>query len=397
MSDLDTFRAQTRQWLEAHCPASMRTPIVSDEMVWGGSAIEFKTEEQRLWFERMREMRWLAPDWPREYGGAGLSPQQMRVLESEMRRLGCRQPQYNLGMWMLAPVLLELGTHEQKKEHLIPMAEGRCRWCQGFSEPNAGSDLASLRTRAEVDGDDFIVNGAKIWTSYGDRADWMYALVRTDPQARKQQGISFVLIDMKTPGVSVKPIELISGKSSFCEVFFDNVRVPRRQLVGQLNDGWTVAKKLLQHERAAMSRFSEGGAPSHDPLEVARPFLFDDGGALREPELRARLAAVMMDAQAFALTHRRITEQALARRDVSAPGAIMKLVQTEQEVAKYELLMAALGGQALGWEGEGADAAALEVTRSWLLSKTYTIAGGSSEIQLNLIARRVLGLPEGRE
>ena len=396
MSELETFRAQTRQWLEDNCPASMRTPIVGDEMVWGGSSVEFKTEDQRLWFERMREKRWLAPDWPREYGGGGLSPQQMRVLESEMRRLGCRQPQYNLGMWMLAPVLLELGTHEQKKEHLVPMAEGRCRWCQGFSEPNAGSDLASLRTRAEVDGDDFIVNGAKIWTSYGDRADWMYALVRTDPGARKQQGISFVLIDMRSPGVSVKPIELISGKSSFCEVFFDNVRVPRRQLVGALNDGWTVAKKLLQHERAAMGKFTEGGAPSHDPLAVARPFLFDEHGALREPELRARLAGVMMDAQAFALTHRRLTEQAMARQDTGALASIMKLVQTEQEVAKYELLMAAMGSDALSWDGEGRDAAAVEVTRAWLLSKTYTIAGGSSEIQLNLIARRVLGLPEGR-
>lgn len=398
-NDIDTFREQARQWLQAHCPPSMRQPITSEEMVWGSARIEFTSEDQRLWFERMREKRWLAPDWPREYGGAGLSAAQARVLEQEMRRLGCRQPQYNLGMWMLAPVLLELGTPEQKKEHLVPMAEGRCRWCQGFSEPNAGSDLASLRTRAELDGEDFVVNGSKIWTSYGDRADWMYALVRTDPAARKQEGISFLLIDMTLPGVSVKPIELISGKSSFCEVFFDNVRVPRRHLVGGLNRGWAVAKKLLQHERAAMSRFTEGGAPSHDALAVAVPLLQANQGQPGVPELRARLARVAMDAQAFALTHRRLGEMASARQDVSGLAGIMKLVQSEQEAAKYELLMAVLGGDASGWEDDDLDeprARALAVARGWLLSKTFTIAGGSSEIQLNLIARRVLGLPEGK-
>jgi acyl-CoA dehydrogenase len=397
LSDLDTFRAQTRQWLQDHCPASMRTPITADEMLWGGSQLTFKTPDQQQWFEHMRSRGWLAPDWPREYGGAGLSKRENRVLEEEMHALGCRQPQYNLGVWMLAPVLLELGTPEQKLEHLPPMAEGRARWCQGFSEPNAGSDLASLKTAARLDGDDYVVNGSKIWTSYGDLSDWMYALVRTDTSAKKQQGISFLLINMKSAGVSVKPIELISGKSSFCEVFFDNVRVPQRQLVGKLNDGWTVAKKLLAHERAAMSKFTEGGAPSHDPLAAARPWLFDDQNALREPVLRDRLAAVMMDAQAFALTHRRVMEQALAGQDVSGAASIMKLVQTEQEVAKYELLMQAMGGQGLGWEGEGYGSTEHDITRAWLLSKTYTIAGGSSEIQLNLIARRVLGLPEGNK
>ena len=395
MSDIDTFRAQTRQWLQENCPPSMRTPITADEMLWGGSRLAFKTPDQQQWFERMRSRGWLAPDWPLEYGGGGLNKRETRVLEEEMHALGCRQPQYNLGVWMLAPVLLELGTPEQKLEHLPPMAEGRARWCQGFSEPNAGSDLASLKTSARLDGDDYLVNGSKIWTSYGDQSDWMYALVRTDTHAKKQQGISFLLVDMKSPGVSVKPIELISGKSSFCEVFFDNVRVPQRQLVGRLNDGWTVAKKLLAHERAAMSKFTEGGAPSHDPLAAARPWLFDDHGHLQEPVLRDRLAAVMMDAQAFALTHRRVMEQALAGQDVSGPAAIMKLVQTEQEVAKYELLMQALGGQGLGWDGPGYGSTEHDITRAWLLSKTYTIAGGSSEIQLNLIARRVLGLPEG--
>lgn len=393
MSDIEQFRAATRQWLEANCPLSMRQPIVAGEMVWGGSSVEFTSEDQRLWFERMRERGWFAPGWPVEYGGGGLSEQEAHVLEQEMRRLGCRQPQYNLGIWMLAPVLLACGTPEQKREHLLPMAHGRVRWCQGFSEPNAGSDLASLKTRAEPDGDDFIVNGSKIWTSYGDRSDWMYALVRTDPAAKKQQGISFLLIDMKSPGVTVKPIELISGKSSFCEVFFDDVRVPRRHLVGQLNDGWTVAKQLLQHERAAMSKFTEGGVPSHDPLEVGKAYLYGEDGSLREPELRAQLARVLMDAQAFALTHRRVVEEAMAGADVSGPASIMKLVQTEQEVAKYELLVQLLGQRGLGWEGDEFSQDEHDICRHWLLAKTHTIAGGSSEVQLNIIAKRVLGLP----
>lgn len=393
MSDLDTFRAHTRAWLEANCPPSMRQPIVADEMVWGASQVSFTSDEQRLWFERMRERGWFAPGWPVEYGGGGLDRHHERVLEEEMRRLGCRQPQYNLGVWMLAPVLLAHGTPAQKQEHLPPMAQGRMRWCQGFSEPNAGSDLASLKTRAEPDGDDFVVNGSKIWTSDGDHADWMYALVRTDPAAKKQQGISLLLIDMKSPGVTVKPIELISGKSSFCEVFFDNVRVPRRQLVGQLNDGWTLAKQLMQHERAAMSKFAEGGAPSHDPLAVGSPYLRDESGAVHEPELRARLAEVLMDAHAFALTHRRVAEEALAGMDVKGVASTMKLVQTEQEVAKYEVLVQLMGQRGLGWEGDEFSADEHDVCRQWLLAKTYTIGGGSSEVQLNIIAKHVLGLP----
>jgi alkylation response protein AidB-like acyl-CoA dehydrogenase len=393
MSELDDFRAATRAWLEANCPPSMRQPITADEMVWGGSQLVFKHADQRVWFERMRARGWLAPGWPSMYGGGGLDRHQQQVLDEEMRRLHCRQPQYNLGIWMLAPVLLAHGTHEQKLEHLLPMAEGRVRWCQGFSEPNAGSDLASLRTRAELDSDDFVVDGAKIWTSYGNFADWMYALVRTDPTAKKQAGISFLLIDMKSPGVTVKPIELISGKSSFCEVFFDHVRVPRRQLIGRLNDGWTLAKELLQHERAAMSKFAEGAAPSLDPLATVRGWLAENPDETLTPELRTRLAALLMDAQAFALTHRRVGELALAGQDVKGPAAIMKLVQTEQEVAKYALLADVMGQRGLIWEGAPSTGVEHDVCRGWLLAKTYTIAGGSSEVQLNIIAKRVLGLP----
>ncbi len=387
-SHLDHFRSEVRQWLEANCPASMRTPITAAEMVWSGSHVAFTSADQRLWWERMRDRGWFAPGWPKEYGGGGLAPREQRVLEQEMAALGCRQPQYNLGVWMLGPVLLELGTDEHKREHLPGMVRGTVRWCQGFSEPNAGSDLASLRTSAVIDGDEFVVNGQKIWTSYGNVSDWMYALVRTDPAAKKQKGISFVLIDMSSPGITVRPIELISGKSSFCEVFFDNVRVPLRQLVGGLNHGWTVAKKLLDHERAAMSKFTEGGAPSHDALAVAARYLEDAG-----PVWRDRLAAALMDQHAFALAARRLHEAALARADIAGLGVIMKLVQTEQEAAKYELLQQLMGQRGLSWEGDGFSADEHDICRQWLYTKTYTIAGGSSEIQLNLIARRVLGLP----
>lgn len=397
MTELETFKQEVARWLEENCPASMRRPIVSEEMVWGSSKLQFLNEDQRLWFERMRDRGWFAPSWPREYGGGGLSPKEARILETEMARLGCRQPQYNLGVWMLGPVLVEVGTHEQKLEHLVPMMRGEQRWCQGFSEPNAGSDLASLKTSAkrvtDEQGEAYIVNGGKIWTSDGDKGDWMYALVRTDSSSKKQEGISFLLIDMKSPGVTVKPIELISGKSSFCQVFFDNVRVPVRQLVGKEGEGWALAKKLLQHERAAMSKFTEGGAPSHDAVKTALPYMVDEQGQVNDPALRDKLASVLMDAQAFALTHRRVTEKALARQDISGPSSIMKLVQTEQEVAKYELLEQAMGLRGLGWEGDDFSADELDVCRSWLRSKSYTIAGGSTEVQLNIIAKRVLELP----
>ena len=397
MTELETFKQEVAAWLEENCPASMRRPIVSEEMVWGSSKLQFLNEDQKLWFERMRDRGWFAPSWPKEYGGGGLSPKEARILETEMARLGCRQPQYNLGVWMLGPVLVEVGTHEQKLEHLVPMMRGEQRWCQGFSEPNAGSDLASLKTSArrlsDEQGEAYIVNGGKIWTSDGDKGDWMYALVRTSNEGKKQDGISFLLIDMNSPGVTVKPIELISGKSSFCQVFFDDVRVPVRQLVGKEGEGWSLAKKLLQHERAAMSKFTEGGAPSHDALKTALPYLVDEDGRVDEPVLRDKLASVLMDAQAFALTHRRVTEKALARQDVSGPSSIMKLVQTEQEVAKYELLEQAMGLRGLGWEGDDFSAEELDVCRAWLRSKSYTIAGGSSEVQLNIIAKRVLELP----
>ncbi|WP_416138877.1 acyl-CoA dehydrogenase family protein [Halomonas sp. HK25] len=394
MSDIEAFRCETRAWLEANCPESMRTPMPENEMVWGGSQVEFVSQDQRLWFERMRDRGWFCPDWPIEYGGSGLNAEEAAVLEAEMRRLRCRPPQINLGIWMLGPLLLEHGSEEQKRRLLPPMARGEVRWCQGFSEPNAGSDLASLRTRARLESDHFVVDGTKIWTSYGDKSDWMYALVRTDPDAPKHQGISLLLIDMHAEGVSTAPIDLIGGKSSFCQVFFDGVRVARENLVGELNAGWALAKRLLQHERRAMSKFGEISLPTHfDLLSLLREYLPEPQGRA-EQALHLRAIRCRMEEHAFELTQRRMAEEMRAGQDGSDLMAIMKLVHSEQEKEKFEVLLDVLGLRALGWEESSFTDQELALTRAWLGSFAQTIAGGSSEVQLNVIAKRVLGLPE---
>lgn len=396
MSAIDDFRQETRAWLEANCPPSMRTPTPEGELVWGGSKVEFHNEDQRLWFERMRDKGWFCPDWPVEYGGGGLSPAQLAVLESEMRRLKCRPPQINLGIWMLGPVLLEYGSEQQKRDLLTPMARGEVRWCQGFSEPNAGSDLASLKTSARDEGDHFVVNGTKIWTSYGDKSDWMYALVRTDPNAPKHLGISLIVLDMRSPGISVSPIDLISGKSAFCQVFFDNVKVPKSQLIGPLNGGWTLGKSLLQHERKAMSKFGETSLPNHFHLLPLLERYLPEPRSAADQALRARALACAMDEHAYGLTVQRMGEEARSGQDISGLMAIMKLVHSEQDREKFEILLDALGYHALGWEGDAFTSEELAITKAWLNGFALTIAGGASEVQLNVIAKRVLGLPDAK-
>ncbi len=396
MSAIDDFRRETRAWLEANCPPSMRTPTPEGELVWGGSKVEFHNEDQRLWFERMRDKGWFCPDWPTEYGGGGLSPAELAVLESELRRLKCRPPQINLGIWMLGPVLLEYGSEQQKRDLLTPMARGEIRWCQGFSEPNAGSDLASLKTSARDEGDHFVVNGTKIWTSYGDKSDWMYALVRTDPNAPKHLGISLIVLDMRSPGISVSPIDLISGKSAFCQVFFDNVKVPKSQLIGPLNGGWTLGKSLLQHERKAMSKFGETSLPNHFHLLPLLERYLPEPRSVADQALRARALACAMDEHAYALTVQRMGEEARSGQDISGLMAIMKLVHSEQDREKFEILLDALGYHALGWEGDAFTNEELAITKAWLNGFALTIAGGASEVQLNVIAKRVLGLPDAK-
>jgi len=393
MSDeIDTFRAETRVWLEANCPPAMRKPMRSDDDVcWGGRAARFSSPEQKLWLDRMAERGWTVPDWPSAYGGGGLTPAESKALREEMAKLGCRSPLYSFGISMLGPALLKYGTEAQKQEHLPKIARGQIRWCQGYSEPNAGSDLASLATSAIDDGDDFIVNGQKVWTSYADKADWIFCLVRTDKTV-KQGGISFLLFDMASPGVSTKPILLISGYSPFCETFFDDVPVPKANLLGERDKGWDVAKYLLGHEREMISGMGlgVGGGPSLGEIAV-RAIGAEPDGRLDDPVLRARIALFEVRAQAFRAMSERFLDELKAKRTHPAQPSMMKYVGTELNKQRHELMMAAGGSDALEWESERSNGGA--GARAWLRTKANSIEGGTSEVQLNIIAKRILELP----
>lgn len=392
MTDLDTFRAETRAWLEANCPAECRGPVKSDEdRVWGGRNAVFPTPEHKTWLDKMGARGWTAPEWPTEYGGGGLSREEAKVLGSEMRRIGAQAPLASFGVWMLGPALLAFGTEEQKQRFLPEIVRGEIRWCQGYSEPGAGSDLASIQTRAEDRGDHWIVNGQKVWTSYADKADWIFCLVRTDPEAPKHLGISFVLFDMATKGVSTRPITLISGKSPFCETFFDDVRVEKANLVGTLNRGWDVAKALLAHERTMIGAMGEmgGGRPLG---QVATGSIgVDEDGRLDEPMLRARIAELEVDAAAFRLAMERTGDLHKAGQAHPAIASMLKYYGSELNKRRHELLMAAGGSDALEWEGERSRDGAM--ARDWLRTKANSIEGGTSEIQLNIIAKHLLQLP----
>jgi len=394
-ADLARFRAELRAWLEASCPAAMRTPMVDSEQFWGGRRPSFFSDDVRIWFQRMAERGFLAPTWPREYGGAGLSDAEAQILAQEMKALGCRRPMSSLGLWMLGPVLLEYGTEEQRREHLPGIARGEIRWCQGYSEPGAGSDLASLQTRAVRDGDHYVVTGHKVWTSHGDKADWMFCLVRTDPAAPKHDGISFLLIDMASPGIRVEPIRLISGSSPFCETLFDGVRVPVRNLVGRENGGWEIAKKLLQYERSAISHLRDANPDEGESLDaMAKRALGVQGGVIADPVLRDRVIQANLDFLCNRLTLQRSREVAQAGRGVDAASSMFKYYGTELSKRRKELRVVLAGTQGLGWEGDGYTPAELQLTRDWLRSRASSIEGGTTEIQLNIIAKRVLGLPD---
>ena len=391
MDNLDNFRKETRAWLEANCPAEMRRPVQGDEdACWGGRHPVFQSDAQRLWLERMVAKGWTVPEWPREYGGGGLSRDEAKILHQEMRALNCRPPLTSFGISMLGPALLKYGSEEQKREHLPKIARGEIRWCQGYSEPGAGSDLASLQARAEDKGDQFLINGSKIWTSYANKADWIFCLVRTDPGAPKHEGISFVLFDMESAGVSTKPIVLISGASPFCETFFDDVLVPKANLVGKLNKGWDVAKYLLTHERDMIGAMGSTG--DNRPLgQIACDTVGTDNGMLADSFLRGQIAAYEIDAAAFRLTMERVGDMAKVGQAHPAVSSLLKYYGTELNKRRMELLVSAGGLDALEWEGERSREG--RTARAWLRSKGNSIEGGTSEIQLNIVAKRILGLP----
>ncbi len=392
MSNTEEFREHARSWLEANCPESMRTPMRQDgDAYWGGRNPEYVDPDQKLWADRMGEKGWTAPEWPEEYGGGGLSREQAKVLQEELRRIGARSPLQSFGIDMLGPALLKYGNEEQKKEHLPRIVRGEIRWCQGYSEPGAGSDLASLQTKADDQGDHYLVNGQKVWTSYADKADWIFCLTRTDNSGSKHEGISFLLFDMASEGVTTRPIKLISGKSPFCETFFDDVKVPKQNLMGEEGKGWEIAKYLLTHEREMISGFGIGGA-GRSLSEIAVDELgLDATGRLDNAVLRCDVAQFELDALAFSATMERVRDESRAGQGLGAASSIFKYYGTELNKRRYELIMSALGEQALGWEGETyADG---EVPRAWLRTKANSIEGGTSEVQLNIIAKRVLGLP----
>jgi acyl-CoA dehydrogenase len=392
MSDLnlEEFRTEARAWLEENCPAEMREPVQGEEdACWGGRNWTFQSEAQKVWLERMAGKGWTVPTWPVEYGGAGLSRAEEKVLLSEMKRINARSPLQSFGIWMLGPALLKFGNEAQKKEHLPKIARGEIRWCQGYSEPNAGSDLASLATKAEDKGDHWIVNGQKVWTSYADQADWIFCLVRTDNSQGKHHGISFVLFDMETPGVEARPIKLISGKSPFCETFFEDVKVPKENLVGEENKGWTIAKYLLTHEREGISGNYDGMRPLH---EVAAMSLgLDEADRLSDPMLRTKIAEAEIDEWAFGLTIQRKLAEAKAGQSLGADSSMLKYYGTELNKRKFELMMDSAGHDGLEWESERSKDGKL--ARGWLRTKANSIEGGTSEIQLNIISKHVLQLP----
>ncbi|WP_439544743.1 acyl-CoA dehydrogenase family protein [Sandarakinorhabdus sp.] len=393
MSDLDAFRADVRAWLAENCPPEMREPIRGDEDVcWGGRNCEFKNDAQRLWLERMGAKGWTVPEWPTQYGGGGLTREQAKVLREEMGRIKARSPLSSFGIWMLGPALLKYGNEAQKLEHLPKIARGEIRWCQGYSEPGAGSDLASLRTSAEDKGDHYLVNGSKVWTSYADKADWIFCLVRTDSSGPKHQGISFLLFDMASEGVSTSPIKLISGASPFCQTFFDNVKVPKKDLMGTPGKGWDIAKYLLTHERDMIGGSDSTGGGMRDSVSnVAKRQIGLDAAILADTALRTDISRHEINAWAFALTMERTLAEAKQGQGTGALSSMLKYYGTELNKERMQLLMSIRGSDGLAWEGE--EKGEGDLARSWLRSRANSIEGGTSEVQLNIIAKRVLELP----
>ncbi len=388
-SDLDAFRTEVRDWIEANFPKSLKGK--------GGMMMrEERTEptpDMEAWRKAMGEKGWGVPTWPTQYGGGGLTPAHARIIQQELGRVGAYNPIGGMGVMMFGPTLLEYGTEAQKQQHIPPIVKGELQWCQGFSEPGAGSDLASLQTRAEDKGDHYIVNGQKIWTSGAQYADWCFCLVRTDT-TKKHEGISFVLFPMTTPGVEVRPIPLIAGNSPFCETFLTDVRVEKDQVVGPVNGGWTVAKRLLQHERSGLSG-AGGGGGGRSLVKLAKEYVgVDEAGRLADSDLRTRVIMNEIDGRAFQLTALRAMAESKANSGPSAATSIMKNAGTRWMQDRAELTIELMGHQGLGWEGDDFTAEELAAVRGWLGGKATTIYGGSQEVQNNIISKRILGLPD---
>ena len=391
-ADLEGFRAQAREWLEANFPKSLAKDVAGQTAAM--MSPEAPTGDQALWKQRMGEKGWGVPTWPAAYGGGGLSSAEARILGQEMAKIGAVNPIGGMGVGMFGPTLLEYGTEEQKRKYIPDIVTGKVRWCQGFSEPGAGSDLASLQTKAEDKGDYWLVNGSKIWTSGGQYADMIFCLVRTD-QTKKHEGISFVVFDMHQPGVEVRPIRLIAGNSPFCETFFTDVQVPKANLIGPLNGGWTVAKRLLQHERSGMNGGRAGGGSSVSLGVLAKKYVGEDEqGRVSDPDLRTRLIMNDMDQRVVQQTVLRAALESKGNAGPSAATSIMKNAFMKATQDRAELTLEVMGHQGLGWDGDDVSEDERTAVRTWLSGKAGSIYGGSNEVQSNIISKRILGLPD---
>ncbi|MEE2775686.1 MAG: acyl-CoA dehydrogenase family protein [Acidobacteriota bacterium] len=393
MSDLDSFRQEVREWLEDKVPQAIRGKVEDREWWPGGGRKAVHTHpESTEWMEIAASRGWTAPGWPAEYGGGGHTKEEAQVVREEIYRMKVPPALSGFGTSMIGPTLLQYGTEAQKQDHIPKITSGEIRWCQGYSEPNSGSDLASLQTSAVRDGDVYVINGQKIWTSGADQADWIFMLVRTDPDVKKQAGITFILVDMTTPGVEAKPIRLISGASPFCETFFENVVVPVENVISDVNSGWTVAKALLGHERSSIGGM--GGGDKAMLPNMAKRYVGESDGRISDPVLRDGVIRQEMDALSYAMTTKRHSDSLDAGHQPGPESSMFKYYGTELNMRREELMLSIRGPQSRGWEGEGVETPELLQTRTWLRSRANSIEGGTSEIQLNIIAKRVLNLPD---
>lgn len=386
---LEQFRAEAREWLEANFPKSLVGREDPMAMVDGPTDMSPDIVE---WRARIGGKGWGTPGWPKEYGGGSLSQEEIAVLNEEMARIGAFNPIRGLGVMMFGPTLLEYGTEEQKQKWLPPLADGSIRMCQGYSEPGAGSDLASLQSFAEDRGDHYVINGQKTWQSGGQWADYCFGLFRTD-RSKKHEGITFLIVDLDQPGIERRPIRMISGRSPFCETFFTDAVVPKENRVGEEGQGWTIGKRLLQHERSGIG----GGGMAYlmqSLASLAKNYVeLDEEGRIADQDLRQRIIRHEMGVRNFMGTVLRAQREAKEQGGPSTTSSVLKNVGAKLAQERTDLTVEAMGMRGLGWEGEGFSEEELAATRRWLWNRAITIYGGSTEIQNNIISKRVLGMP----
>ena len=380
------FRDDVRRFLQDKLPADIQAKVTRGQTL----AKEDNVRWQKLLFEK----GWVAPNWPVEFGGAGWTPTQMYIFDLEAGLAGA-PPVIAFGLKMVGPVIYTFGTPEQKKRFLPDILSSDVWWCQGYSEPGAGSDLASLTTRAVRDGDHYVVNGTKAWTTLAQHADWIFCLVRTDPNAKKQQGISFLLIDMKTPGVSVHPVITMEGDHEVNETHFEDVRVPVENLVGKENQGWTIAKYLLTHERTSLANIGLLKRNLQRVRREAASVAAGDGVLLDTPSFARRLADVEIQATALEYTALRVLSSVQSGGAPGAESSLLKVRSTELQQALTELLLEAAGYEAFAFSTEEQpinSPFAARAAASYFNYRKLTIFGGSSEVQKNIMAKLVLGV-----